>query len=87
MIQRYNPAPDQGSNATRFTRFVTNANGSCVLWKDHEAERERILEICNTPEWFDTPCARAIREALKRTDAELTEKAQPLKAKLEGEPR
>lgn len=43
MIQRYNPAPDQGPNATKFTRFVTNANGSCVLWKDHEADRERLV--------------------------------------------
>lgn len=30
------------------------------------AERNKaLLEITEKPEWFDTPCARAIREALQ----------------------
>jgi hypothetical protein len=33
--------------------------------------REQMLAIADTPEWFDTPCARSIRSNLKETKAVL----------------
>jgi hypothetical protein len=30
---------------------------------------DRILEITNTPEWFDSPCAREIQRAIEESQA------------------
>jgi hypothetical protein len=33
--------------------------------KAAEAKLKRIAKIAETPEWFDSPCARAVAKALK----------------------
>jgi len=44
-------------------------NGLCkrtnaILEGQPDTLNQRILAITNTPEWFDTPCARAIRKEI-----------------------
>jgi Tfp pilus assembly pilus retraction ATPase PilT len=45
-------------------QWMTKHDGKAAELRCVEAKLAQILAITNTPEWFDSPCARAVREVV-----------------------